>query len=129
MRAHAKAGQLLERFLDAEQLQSYADTRRFTVVDRKRRRAYLIGDDLQVRVYDLDSHRLAPPLETWCVYLPGTPGPDTILAQLLRLRDNPSKLRRFACVTSRASIRAQDRHRIYQRLQRAGYQMRSETPF
>ena len=118
--ARTKAAKLLARFMTPEQRAEYEQTHRFSVIDSQRNRRYLIGDDLQVRVYALDSHKFAPPIETWCVYLPGTPEPDSVLAQLLMLRDDPRKLRKLACVTVRSNY-ARQREMIYQRLADMGY--------
>ena len=124
--AYVKAAKLLAKFLTPEQQAEYEQTHRFSVIDSQRNRRYLIGDDLQVRVYALDGHQFAPPLETWCVYLPGTPESDSILAQLLMLRDDPKKLRKLACVTVRSAYGRQ-REMIYQRLAQMGYPVEELT--
>ncbi|PWT75580.1 MAG: hypothetical protein C5B60_05155 [Chloroflexi bacterium] len=95
--ASAKAKRLLAKFLTPEQQNDYQAVRHFTIVNGKKK--YVIGDDLQVRVYDVGDYALAPPLETWCVRIPDTPFADTLIAQLLLLRSDPEKLRNMACVT------------------------------
>lgn len=120
-KAAAKANRLLKKFLTTEQWKEYQATERFPVIVGKKR--YVLGKDLQVRVYNADDYVFAPPRETWCVRLPGTPIADTLLAQLLMLRDDPKRLRYLACVTSRHRPGYQDGGRAHalRIMRRAGY--------
>jgi len=99
--AARRARKLLRSLLTTEQLADYHTTRHFTVTNPKppwNRYTFRIGDTLQVRVYGRD--RAAGILENWCGYLANAPREDTIIAQLLLLRDDPIKLRRMAEITS-----------------------------
>jgi len=99
--AARRARKLLRSLLTTEQLADYHTTRHFTVTNPKppwNRYTFRIGDTLQVRVYGQD--RAAGILENWCGYLANAPREDTIIAQLLLLRDDPIKLRRMAEITS-----------------------------
>jgi len=118
-RADLKARKLLAKFLSPDQQDAYNQTGRFLIVNGDRK--FLIGNDMQVRVYQRDDHPLAPPLETWCVFLPNAPIGDTILAQLLMLKDNPEKLRKRAIVTPGHRRSRWEGERVRGMLRRAGY--------
>jgi hypothetical protein len=91
--ASARARALLLRLLDPDQRREYEAHGHFSVVrDGVRYRLSLVS--MQVGVF-----REGQKIETWCAYVPNEPKEDTLVAQLLLLRDDPQKLRRLARVT------------------------------
>ena len=97
--AARRARKLLLSLLTEQQRADYQMTRHFTVRSARKpwdQVFFRIGDTLQVRVYDLSGKVK----ENWCAYKDSAPREDTIIAQLLLLRDDPIKLRRMAEITS-----------------------------
>src|SRR5215472_819222 len=125
--ASARAHKLLMRLLDKRQQNEYLSTHCFNVFVGPRRYR-LDRSNLQVRVYEADEI-----IENWCAYLPNAPREDTLICQLLLLRDDPVKLRSMAKVTKRNDysrwgfeetaqrMRGLGVSRIRDFLQRAGY--------
>lgn len=95
--AEERAKQLLFRLLTETQRSAYESTRYFKQ-EGPEGRWYKLGDDLQVKVYERQEDTNA--IENWCAFLPNTPSADTLSAQLLLIRSDPSRLRSQAVVTN-----------------------------
>ena len=97
--ADARAHELLLRLLTPDQRREYERCRTFRV-ERDGKRYVLNCYSLVVTVSDANRPSSAEnTVETWCVFCPNTPREDTLIAQLLLLRDDPEKLRAKAHVT------------------------------
>ena len=96
--AAAKAHELLMSLLTPEQRREYEASRTITLYSgqgRYQQKYQLRYEDLQVKVFD---HK-GKLFENWCGYVPNAPREDTLIAQLLAIRNDPGRLRRAAQVT------------------------------